>query len=390
MEFFKKLNLCLLNRIGYEHLITLFIVSSMILTPCYLAGFNVYNIKSIYALISIGVGMLICGLLLLFKKLRFIQYMDLAFMISLVCGVEAILTIVMFIHTRIPLLRLFSYESHFDNIAGTVSCLCLSLPYSLYLSGEKNWIGNVGKTISIIMVVAIICTGSRSGVLCASIILLIYSCIKFGKKRIVLYSLPLTFIFTILLYFLRPDSANGRILIWKSLIPMLSDVPILGMGIHGFRKYYMDYQAEYLCNHPQDPYSQLADNVLYPFNEFIHLYICFGVVGILTVLFMLFMLFRVFRKNPDDTGQIAVLTLLSIAILSFFSYPFNYPFTYFIVGAAFLPVFKNLFSNHPAPRWRVLTSIMAIVIGINISFASARNIHGIKTWKDAYMSRNLA
>ncbi|MDD4056000.1 MAG: O-antigen ligase family protein, partial [Bacteroides sp.] len=39
-----------------------------------------------------------------------------------------------------------------------------------------------------------------------------------------------------------------------------------------------------------------------------------------------------YLRNPSPEGYVALLTLLSIGVFSFFSYPFTYPFTWIVVG----------------------------------------------------------
>jgi O-antigen ligase len=133
------------------------------------------------------------------------------------------------------------------------------------------------------------------------------------------------------LYFLKRDSADGRLLIWQTTWNMIKDKPIAGHGYGAFNAKYMLYQAEYLDASPDSRYSALADNVLHPFNEYLfalseHGFIGFGVLillGLFTV--------RCYLRKPDRTKFIALLSLLSLAVFSCFSYPFKYPFSWIML-----------------------------------------------------------
>ncbi len=45
------------------------------------------------------------------------------------------------------------------------------------------------------------------------------------------------------MYFLKKDSANGRLFIWKVTLKMIGDYPLTGTGFGGFKARYTDYQA---------------------------------------------------------------------------------------------------------------------------------------------------
>lgn len=83
------------------------------------------------------------------------------------------------------------------------------------------------------------------------------------------------------LYFYKPHSANGRLLIWRVTTVMIVDKPIFGHGINGFNQKYMHYQAAYFAKHKDSPFLQYADNISYPYNEFLHIWVDQGVIGLI-------------------------------------------------------------------------------------------------------------
>lgn len=89
------------------------------------------------------------------------------------------------------------------------------------------------------------------------------------------------------LYNLRPASVNGRLLIWKSTIQMIKDNLLTGVGVGQFSANYMNYQAGYLQSKPDLQESQLADNNVFAFNEYLRGISEMGITGLFLVLFIL-------------------------------------------------------------------------------------------------------
>lgn len=138
------------------------------------------------------------------------------------------------------------------------------------------------------------------------------------KKRTVWVNLmvvSLVCLFILGVYFLRRDSADGRLLIWMNSINMMKEYPLFGMGTGGGLANYMHYQADYFNRYPDSSFLLLADNVVYPFNEFLHVMVDQGVVGLLLLLLFLHSLFSV------ENDQFLKGALLSFVVFSFFSYP---------------------------------------------------------------------
>jgi tetratricopeptide (TPR) repeat protein len=132
------------------------------------------------------------------------------------------------------------------------------------------------------------------------------------------------------LYFLKKDSANGRIPVWNSTWDMIRDKPLTGHGHGTFNAKYMLYQAEYFETHPESKYADLADNVLHPFNEYLLVWAEHGIIGIGCIALLCVLLIRHYFREPSHIRFIALLSMLSLAVLSCFSYPFEYPFIWVI------------------------------------------------------------
>ena len=133
------------------------------------------------------------------------------------------------------------------------------------------------------------------------------------------------------MYFIKKDSADGRLLIWQCSLNMVADKPVFGHGHGAFQAKYMYYQAEYMNAHPENRFASLADNVLHPFNEYLLVLTEHGCAGFCIVILLVLLIFRAYHSKPDEAKLTAMMSILALAVFSFFSYPFRYPFTWLLL-----------------------------------------------------------
>ena len=236
----------------------------------------------------------------------------------------------------------FKVIGSFDNPAGLAACLAAGFPFCFSLLRKFRIVKLLGIASLIVLIAAIIMSGSRSGILAIAIVSAIYVAdkyrllIKKHLKVVVLLSTIFGLCF-IGLIFLKKDSAAGRVAIWRNSLEMIADKPIFGYGAGGFSSEYMFYQADYFAANPDSRYAQLADNVTHPFNEYLLLAIEYGIVGILLLFLVIVVILRSDRKF-----SVPILCLLSIAVFSCFSYPMRYPFVWILIAYSLTILSKRL------------------------------------------------
>ena len=101
-----------------------------------------------------------------------------------------------------------------------------------------------------------------------------------------------------------------------------------------FQTQYMLYQAEYFHLNPSSQFSQLADNVNYPFNEFLKIGVEYGSLGLFVLLLLIIGGISIYKKNLNPIKYPAFECIIAIAICACFSYPLKYSMTWAILGFA--------------------------------------------------------
>ncbi|WP_187269363.1 O-antigen ligase family protein [Algibacter pacificus] len=124
------------------------------------------------------------------------------------------------------------------------------------------------------------------------------------------------------IYHLKKGSSDGRLFIWKTATEIIKDNPFFGVGFDRFKAYYMNYQAHYFSEHGETPEALVADNSYYAFNEFIQFITEQGVFGFIILILILYFIIRTpARKENQELSVILKISLLSIGVFAFFSYP---------------------------------------------------------------------
>ena len=269
------------------------------------------------------------------KNLR-IDYLVLpvCLIITTICVIQAFYGIAQYM-CLLPAFEIYRVIGSFDNPAGFAACLCAGFPFFFYFLAKKQlWIRCVSIAGMIIVGLAVFLSGSRAGMLSLAVVCMsgffYFYHIRVRQKLLV------GIIFATLmgsLYFMKKDSADGRLLIWRCSWEMIKDEPITGYGTGGFKANYMNYQARYFEENPNSKYVRLADNTSHPFNEYAGLLVNYGLAGFLFLISLLFYLIRTFRQNTNKTlfTYIACWCLTAIAVFAFFSYPLRYPFVWVIL-----------------------------------------------------------
>lgn len=220
---------------------------------------------------------------------------------------------------------LFTLKGSFANPGPLGGFLAIS--FIATISNYRNinkWFGGI---CIVFLMIGILVSNSRAAWLAVGItslyMVMRYMNVRFSKQLgfIALLTI-LVGICSLTLY--KPQSAKGRIEIWKASCLMIRDRPFTGKGIGSFQREYMKYQSDYI---QQNPNKQLGNN-RYAFNEFLLILCEQGLIGLALVIVIGVLLFRKY------IGENSVLfpCLIAFAVFSCFSYPCDVFLLYIILA----------------------------------------------------------
>lgn len=126
-----------------------------------------------------------------------------------------------------------------------------------------------------------------------------------------------------ILFFLKKDSANGRLLMWKITAQAITHQPVSGTGLGGFPAAFAKEQAAYFVSGNASATEKLvAGSPEYAFNEYLQIGLEQGVSGLMCFLLWLFYCFYAGIKNRRIGAAGGI---LAIIIFSSSSYPLQLP-----------------------------------------------------------------
>lgn len=186
------------------------------------------------------------------------------------------------------------------------------------------------------------------------------------------------------MYFIKKNSADGRILIWKTALEMIKVHPIAGHGNNAIAAHYMDYQADYFEKHPDSPYILLGDNVKHLFNEYLEVGVRYGIVGWLLLLSTAWFMLHCYKKAQVYKQGIAFYSLGSISIFACFSYPLTYPFVWIILITDVILLVRGAYPQSFPHSYRKLgssiTGATILILSSVLLYKTATRIEAESQW----------
>lgn len=372
-------------------IITLILAGSVFFT-CGLFNETENPPKEYFVIITVSLLLIVClamrkGLGKLEKSLQSSSLKTGIAVVCLLTSVHGFLQYLGILPSRIPA---FSIVGTFDNPAGYAAAQAAMFPFVVNLLFDKE----SGKllrvfsfAVALVCLVSVVLSESRAGFLAVcttTVVVLAYTdkIASFFKTHKWVW-IPIVVLFVailILLYFVKKDSADGRIFIWSRCIDMIRERPLFGYGAHGFRGYYMSAQADYFRNNPDSPYVMLADNVGHPFNEYLFLTIKFGVTGLILALSLLvWILLRLF-KSEKKTKLLGLSFVSSMFVMSQFSYPFRYVAVWILAFIALIPAFQK--SDRRTVHLPILIRLISIMAILAVLVFSLRSMYYEMKWTE--------
>ncbi len=189
------------------------------------------------------------------------------------------------------------------------------------------------------------------------------------------------------LYQYKPDSAYGRVFIWKTSKSMILDNPISGNGFGFFKSNYGKTQARYfLNNNASENEIQVADYVTLAYNEFLEMLIESGIIGL--ILFLSLLYFALIKNNIQINAGYhfaAKASLISLLVLSMVSYPFRFmPNLMIMLVCLFVLLKTNNFRKYTITRYKKPFISVALLCVFSILFLCFRQNYGKYLFRIGY------
>lgn len=184
-----------------------------------------------------------------------------------------------------------------------------------------------------------------------------------------------------LMFALKPDSARGRLFMWKIAGQAVAKQPFTGYGIGGFVAAYGDAQETYFATENYEPWEErVAGTPEYAFNEYLQMMIELGIPLTFCLLAVVsFCLYRGIRnKRLGICGA-----LFSLMIFSFSSYPLQLPV--FVVTAVCLLLACILGDYYG--EWIGLAILVGIIGGSHLKCDLCME-QACRNWMNARISYN--
>ena len=191
------------------------------------------------------------------------------------------------------------------------------------------------------------------------------------------------------LYTIRPESANGRLLIWKISYNTISNDPLFGSGIGRFRGALAEEQISYFGSGASNQEQLLADNPTFAFNEFIELTVETGIVGLILFLIIIFYAFKS-STAASKRYNIGMLGLIAIIVASMLSYPFSivpniFSLCFYLALAFGAESHNKAFDPQNSGKYlKLITPSLYVISAICLIYFLSVKVPAYKTWEKAH------
>ena len=119
-------------------------------------------------------------------------------------------------------------------------------------------------------------------------------------------------------FFMKKDSAIGRLHIWHMELKAIAEKPLTGHGKGSVLGVYGDTQAEYFAEKERpEIITKVAGCPEYAFNEYLKIGVEYGIPAMLGVILVLILLITILLKLQSPLAY----GLITLCVFAFFSYP---------------------------------------------------------------------
>ena len=263
----------------------------------------------------------------------------------------------------------------FDNPTGLALTLLLCCPFILQVKDNVFWLWAVGSLIGI----SLAFTQCRTALL----LFCLFLALRYRHRRYILAGVFPLAVVSVLLFVQKSGSTSGRWFIIQRTLELAAQSPWIGWGRYGFQREYMPHQAEWLMAHPDSSYAMLAGNITHPYCDYLLILVNYGIIGLTVVVGLLIAVMWQLRKTAGWYSPFSqsMFLLLGFAV---FSYPSEYPFSWFILAQALVVALWRSPGLQPLIRNSVVSYLAVPVICLSVMTLCIGETFRQKAWYEVF------
>ena len=181
-------------------------------------------------------------------------------------------------------------------------------------------------------------------------------------------------------YLLKKDSADGRLLIWKVAVQAIGEKPLTGYGWDYVAGAYGEAQEKYFS---KGEYTEQEEHVAgspeYVFNEYLQAAMAWG-VPVLCVILLLVIAAMAGHQLSGNYGLFGA--MLSLAVFSFSSYPFQFPL--FVAALGLLVLVGLMGWLHVFPVCALFPVVLCWAVSVYGGYAYFTHVQERETVKNQW------
>ncbi len=187
------------------------------------------------------------------------------------------------------------------------------------------------------------------------------------------------------LLFYKQNSTNGRVLIYKINFQLLKNHWLTGINVP-YNIAYNHTQAAYFTTHALNgKEALLADNGFFAFNEYLNVFIEWGILGFIGILLAVVVVLKIclqqlssYPKKKPIIGVVFFLLIISIS-----SYPFHFSLYWCIFLFCIIYILKDSNKLFSLKLYKKFSAIFCIVICLFVTVKEIRN------WKEREVTHSI-
>lgn len=255
----------------------------------------------------------------------------------------------------------------FDNPAGYALSICILMSTSMWQATE---LGRRARTavlaLCITASITVVMSLNRCGMLFLAVYWTVFVIRQLRCATWIKYTTAVSIVIagSCIALSTKQGSTSGRHFILERTWELIQQRPLTGYGHHGFEREYMPQQARYFMAYSDSAVSWLADDILHPFNEWLYVWVNYGIVATVALLLLFIIPIILYLKSRDRSLGQLIPPLIAVMMFATTSYPHQYPMAWIIVLMPYIYLFRQHLRSMSIAIVSLLSAILLLAVTI--------------------------